>query len=138
MTFSELKTEVVALGFDMEACDNSVLITSLNRALRDIFSRKRITKTVRLFNKGITPIYYKKVIHCINGRSIKLPLQGSAFSMRVCGSGYYSVTDGTSHVVKQFMTGSETMLIRGFIMWGGSIEFWGSYSFYVYDFSIYN
>lgn len=137
MTIDELKHEVKVLGFDDTIDLSTILVPSANRALNYLYSQKTITKTVRLFTRGYSVSFYKKEIHCENGKSITFPLDGKAFSMRVCGAGSYSVTDGGVTKITAFDTGMESQLVRGFISRGGEIKFHGSFSFTVYDFTIY-
>ena len=138
MTLKELKNEVTSLGFDDTLDLDDHILAAANRALRQIYSQRCITRTARIFARGSSVCYYQKELHCINGKSVTLPARGKAFSMRVCGSGYYSVQDGSTERVSQFSTGIESQLIREFLTWGGSIRFWGSFSFAVYDYTVYS
>ena len=137
MTFEELKLEVSSLSFGLIEESGNLLLSSANLALRDIYNRRTITKSVRLYTHGQRPIYYRKRVDFPKGVKKSLPLFGKAFSLRLCGNGFYRILDGTSQIVETFDTGDESLLLRGFITKGGSIEFWGSFSFTVYDFSLY-
>ena len=138
MTLEQLKNEVTLLGFDDTVDTDAHILTSANRALRHIFNQRIITKTTRLFARRAAMSYYKSSLHCSNGKSTTLPANGKAYSMRLCGSGKYTITDGSVVTVKQFESGAESILVRGFLTWGGTIEFWGGFSFTVYDYSIYS
>ena len=137
MTLTELKHEVTLLGFDAEADVEAHIIAAANRALRHLYSQRSFTKTVRLFARGAFVSYYRKEIHCGTQQVIICPAIGQAFSMRLCGSGTYTITDGTVVRSQQFESGAESVLVRGFLTKGGTIKFWGGYSFTVYDYTIY-
>ena len=91
MKFIELKEEIIALGFDASVGSDDLLVYSANRALRDIYMRRKILTTVRLFAVGHTPSTYIQAIECVNGKSITLPFTGRAYSMRLCGTGFYKI-----------------------------------------------
>lgn len=138
MTLSELKTEVVALGFDGEIGSDDIFISAVNRALCEIYSKRSILRTVTIYAAGRNPSYYQKEIHVEGGGAITLPLNGKAYSMRLCGMGNYWVTDGDDQELFQFDTGNESRLVQGFLNVGGSISFYGMVSFSVYDFSVFD
>lgn len=139
MTLTELGNEVKLLGFNSEeAIDRNLLISSANRALRELFTHRMITKTVKFSARGLVPKIYHSEIICKNGDPITIPIAGKSYSMRLCGKGYYSITSGKNTISNQFDTGPESKLVRGFIPSAGNIKFWGSFSFSVYDFSIYD
>lgn len=138
MKLSELKKEIFALGFSDQIDSADLLICSINRALRDLYSRRSILRTVRLFSPGQKPRVYHKEIKCINGKPITYELNGRAFTMRLCGMGFYKIVDASRTIVTDFNTGRESQLVRGFISGRGTIEFYGSTSFTVYDFSVYD
>ena len=137
MTLDELMLEVSSLSFGLAEKSDVLLLASANRALRDIYNRRTITKSVRLYTHGQRPILYRKRVDFPGGAKKSLPLYGKAFSMRLCGKGFYRILDGASQIVETFETGNESLLLRGFITKGGEIELWGSFSFTVYDFSLY-
>lgn len=138
MTLDELKSEVRLLGFDETANVDDHIIASANRALLELYNHRIITKTVRLFARSSAICYYRDEIHCPNGRSTVVPAEGKAYSMRLCGSGQYTINDGSAVSVKYFESGAESVLVKGFLTWGGTITFWGGYSFTVYDYTIYS
>ena len=138
MTLDELKNEVTLLGFDDTIDLERSIIPAANRALRHLYSQRIITKTVRLFARRAGVSYYREEVHCPNGRSTILPAMGKAYSMRLCGSGQYTINDGQAVTVKYFESGAESILVHGFLTWGGTITFWGGYSFTIYDYTIYS
>ena len=132
-------SEVKLLGFNDGAdIDKNLLISSANRALRELYNHRTITKTVKFSARGLVPTIYYDEIVCKNGNPISLSAVGKCYSFRLCGKGYYSINDGSETIVKQFDTGPESELVRGFITFGGTIKFWGSFSFSIYDFSVYD
>lgn len=138
MTLTELQNEVIALGFDGEIGSENIFITAVNRALRDIYLQRNILRTVTIYAAGRTPSYYRKEINVKGGGGITLPLNGKAYSMRLCGMGNYRVLDGEDEELYQFDTGYESRLVQGFVTFGGSIRFYGTVSFSIYDFSVYD
>lgn len=132
MTLSELKNEVISLGFDDIIEREDLFITSANRALRTIYNERVITKTVKLFAQGQKPKTRTKEIRHIGGEDVTLPLVGRAYSMRVAGEGIAVIHDGSEEKRIEFSSSSEP--IRGFIKTGGRIVFSGEYSYTVYDF----
>lgn len=138
MTLNDLETEIVALGFNADIDTPEMLLTATNRALRDIYTHRNILKTVRLFCTDQKPSIRYKEIYCKNGKSQSFPFEGRAYSMRLCGEGFYSIVDGGNTNIIQFNTGKESKLVRGFVNVGGTIKFYGAVSFRVYDLSFYD
>lgn len=117
---------------------DEIVLYATRRALRRLYSRREIIRTIRLCATGQQPAVYYKDIHCANGTTITLPLKGRAYSMRIYGEGIYQINDGTSQKIVHFNTGMEAQLVRGFIRNGGTIVFHGGTAFMVLDFSLYN
>lgn len=137
MTYDELIYQVDLLAGQSVDSDG-LLISSSNRALRELYNRVKITKTARLAARGLRPVTYFREVNCFNGEQITLPAKGVAYSMRVHGSGRILVTDGESNEVTPVDSLYGTTVIKGFLSYGGSITFWGSFSFSVYDYAIYD
>ena len=140
MTVSELKKELIALGFDNAAGTTEMLMTAINRSLRDLYTRRSILRSVKLYSNGLKPTYYQKEIKYVggSGETLTFPLVGRGYSMRLCGFGNYTTTFGSSTKTVQFDTGLESKLVQGFINGSGTISFYGHVSFTVYDFSVYD
>ena len=138
MTYKDLYSDVISLRQEDSVRSHSRMVSSLNRALRDLFSRRRILKTVRLYARGLTPSLYYKQINFISGDHIIVPLQGMAYSMRLFGEGNYMIRDGEKTNVVQFDTGGETRLVQGMIKTGGELHFYGHTSFMVFDMSVFS
>lgn len=138
MTLEELIIQAERFGGCVVIENRDLLISSANRALRELYLTIPVTKTVRFNARGHRPTTYYKEIVCGSGQSITIPIRGKAFSMRVMGNGNYTLNDNGSMTVSQFETGSETKLIRRFLSGDGSIRFWGSFTFTIYDLSLYD
>ena len=138
MNIQDLCYEVTELVFDVPIGTPTSIIYAANRALREIYTRRIITKTARLYTRGFAPSYYRAEVHCDGESEITLPLSGKAFSMRLCGAGTYTIFDGDIINAYPFDTGLESRVIKYFIKNGGKIKLLGETSFSVYDFSLYS
>lgn len=136
MTYSELKDEVIALGFGDVIESEDSLVRAINRALRTLFSERSITKTVRLFSPGRCIASRTKEIRHTGGTDLTLPLVGRAYSMRVFGTGKISVSDGEG--TSSFDFSSECELIRGFLSSEGEITFSGEYDYTIRGLTTYS
>ena len=136
MTYNDLSKDILSLLGESEVT-KPLLIFSVNRALCDIYARRAIYRTVKLYQGGIQPSYYRKEIYCKGGDDVTLPLTGKAYSMRLSGEGFYRINDGAKSTITEFRTGRESRLVRGVIENGGDIKFYGYASFMVFDFSLY-
>ena len=114
------------------------MLNACNRALRFFYNNVKITKTARLVAHGVRPVTHYKMISCKGGDEITLPVNGVAYSMRVHGTGRILVSDSTSSNVERFDSPIESKVIKGFLPLGGTITLWSSFSFTVYDFSVYD
>lgn len=137
MTLEEFFTEIERFGGGDTIEDRTVIISSANRALREIYLSIPVTKSIRYNVNGHKPVTYIKKMVCKAGESLVLPLKGKAYSMRVVGFGNYTIDMGTSYIT-QFNSGNDSLFVRGFITQEGTIEFWGSFSIVIYDFSIFD
>ena len=139
MILEDLIKEVEIHGGGDVIDDNYTITSLINRALRELYISVPVTKSVRFNIIGHKPVACFKEIVCKSGQSITIPLDGKAYSMRVMGSGNYMIMqDDRPLSASQFDTGNETRLVRGFLTGKGSIEFWGSFTFHVYDLSIFD
>ena len=137
MTYNELIYEVGLLA-GSPITDSELLLKSCNRALRTLYNNAKITKTARLATHGLKPVSYYREIKCINGEELVFPARGVAYSMRVHGNGRILITDGDIAIVERVDSPHESTVVKGFLTSGGTITFWGSMSFNIYDFSIYD
>lgn len=138
MTLTDLESTVAVLGSTGEITDRNLFVLSVNRALRRFYSDRCISKEVRLALREIKPVLYRKKIECIKGDYIELPIDGVAFSMRLHGNGRYRLTDGDTSTVYAVDSMHEARSVRGFLTYGGKIAFWGSLSFTIYDFAVFD
>lgn len=138
MLFSELSKEVALLGFDAGIDSADLLLSSTNRALRELYNSRNITKRVTLAASGVRPTTYIREIHRPGGHKIDIPIQGKAFSMMVHGIMTYMITDGNNKNAFTVGNGNELTLVRGFITYGGYISLWADLSFTVYDFCVFD
>ena len=138
MTFEEFITELHGIGNGDVISSNATLTHALNGALRELYSRMPITKTVRFSLRGHNPCAYYKEIICKSNQSITIPVNGMAYSFRVMGQGNYIVKDSIATIAYQFDTGNESQLMRGYMNDAGTIRFWGGFTFVIYDLSIYD
>ena len=138
MIISDLMSDLEVIGGKETFSNRGLLIQATNYALRRLYSDRTIVKTVRLATRRPEPIAYYKEIHSQNGDMIEFPLNGTSYSMRIHGNCKYMITDGGVNTVRSVDSKNEAVLIRGFISYGGTISFWGSFAFTVYDFAIYD
>lgn len=137
MTYIDILNEILALSRQDMEFKKPLMIYSINQAISNIYSRRNVLRTVRLYATGLVPSLYYKQLYCKGGGHIILPLKGRCYSMRISGEGVYEITDGTKITKIEFNTGPESQLIRGFIQKGGQILFYGHASFIIFDFSVY-
>lgn len=94
MTYNELKSQVIRLGFDETVDDEELLAAAAGRALSLMFldiprlATARICVTAPVLTK-----VYKTVKHR-GGQTEELELMGSAFSFLPHGEGAYTLIDG--------------------------------------------
>lgn len=138
MNYEKLRQDINFLAG--ETIENaSILLNASNRALRDIYHSIKVVKTERVAARGMRPITYFREVNCHNGQEITLPANGLAYSMRIHGSGRVMITDGEDSKVIRVDSPYGTQVLKGRIYRGtGSITFWGSFSFYIYDYAIYD
>ena len=138
MTIQDLQEEITLLGDGNAVTNMSLFVTCLNRAMRRLFTDRRIEKSVRIAARSLTPISYYKKIECKSGSATEIPLNGVSYSMRVHGTGNYVVKDDGETRTYSFTSKNETKLVKGFVGTGGKITFYGSFSFTIYDLAIYD
>lgn len=136
MLYTKLRDELAILS--AAVIDDGLLLYSTNRALRDLYTTRRILRTVRIATKGLTPITRYEELDCSGGGQVTFPLHGLSYSMRVHGIGQYMIKDGQSTKVYSVDSPDSSQLIKGFVLNGGSITFWSSYNFIVYDLCMYD
>ena len=121
---------VSALGFEREVVEKDLFFSSARRALSLIFTDLEITRTVRVSKEPEEIVsHVPKYRH--TGEQKTFPLLGKAYSFTSSGTGKYKVTDGYREYT--YTTFGNMTEHRGFLDEGGSITFFGDYSFTVYD-----
>ena len=137
MTYSELIDEISLIS-NGPVVQFDLLLNSTNRALRDLYSRVSVEKTVRLAAHGLKPTVHYKKISCVAGVQTVIKLKGAAFSMRVHGSGQYRLENNDASEVIRVNSPNETILVRGFIDGEATLMLWSGLSFSVYNLSVYD
>ena len=137
MLFSKLKEEIGLLGCDLVE-NQDLLITSVNRALRDLYNSRTILKTVTLAAAGLQPVLYYKEISLPAGKTIEIPINGRAYSMKAHGILTYLVRDGSDSNAYSVKSPYEATAVKGFMNFGGSIKIWGDFAINIYDFAVYD
>ncbi|MBQ8414102.1 MAG: hypothetical protein IJX58_02525 [Clostridia bacterium] len=138
MILSTFKATVEKLGNSMTIDDAELFINSVNRGLRRIYTDFPITREIKIARRSVKPIFYQKEIFCKNGQVYEFPLNGAAFSLRFHGRGKYMITDGDNVHTFDVESPYEAKVIKGFVSYGGTIAFWGSFSFTIYNFAVYD
>lgn len=93
MTYTELTAEVAALGFEREIENRPALLHSANRALRSLSALSPAYDTVTLIQRCISPTSLIEEITYTPGKEIVIPLEGSSFSMKFSGAGYFTLKE---------------------------------------------
>ncbi len=137
MTYNELTGQVSLLcSTDLELTDD-LLLSSANMALRELYTDRVITRTVNIAAKGLKPVLYYKQVNCANGGPFQVKLPGYAYSFRIRGSCQMLTITPDGSTLTSITTGNEARTIKATAMSGTSLRFFGTYSFTIYDFSVY-
>lgn len=129
MTLTELKTSVLALGFENRIESDSALVSFANMALKMIFSECTITKTVKLYLFSQKPkLIFEDIVHTA-GKEESFSLDGKAYSIELIGCGSFSVKCGADEFTYSFDTDGKTF--KGFINGNATLTFFGEHSFYI-------
>ena len=131
MTLKELAREVSALGFDGTIAIDGLFITSLNRALRQIFGEHSVTGEITLSAMESKPISHIPRLRHRMGESLSLPLIGKAYNFFTSGTGEFTLRDGNNTLHREF-SGTRVRFCS-FLSEGGDITFSGDYSYLVTD-----
>ena len=129
MTLKELKTSVLALGFENRIESDSALVSFANMALKTIFSECAVTKTVKLYLFSQKPtLVIEDVVHEGGGEE-SFSLCGKAYSIELIGCGSFSIRCGADEFRYSFDTDGKTF--KGFIKGNSSVTFYGEHSYYI-------
>ncbi len=137
MTYEELSKQVSHLGSVQLDTTSLPLLSSTNLALMELYSDRIIPKTVRMIARGVTPIVYHKQINCVNGNPFQIDITGNCYSYRIRGScQLLTMTSGNS-TLTNISTGNEAKTFKAIAAPGTTLRFFGTYTFTIYDFSVY-
>ncbi len=129
MTFTELKNEVAALGFENRHFRDSQIAAFAKRAQSTIFSDRAITKTVKIFIPEITPSYKLDAFRHRGGEEEVINISGACFAMELCGVGTVRLEEGG--VTRTYSFNSDKYILKGFIpSMEAKIIFGGPHSFF--------
>ena len=130
MTFTELKKEVAALGFENRLYQDGRLVIFASRAQKTIFSDRAVTRTIKIYVPPTRAGVKLEGIKHIGGATEVLELIGKAYSIELCGSGTASINDGGAIRTECF--DSDRFVIKGFISSGGAtLTLTGEHAFFV-------
>ena len=135
MTYGQLKSEVLELGFERDFPSDGILLSSLNRALLLIAAERGVYGEAKLgcdlpHGAQIFRVYR----HIANAVDL-FPLVGRAYSFTVSGEGSFTVTGGGESQTTSFS--GDGKLFRGFLPGEGQITFLGNRFFTVYHLTVF-
>ncbi len=132
MTLQELQNEVLSLMFETEFDDSRAFIAAVNRALATICTEKDRISEMYIYKHKIIPTAKKEHLSHRGGESIKISLNGKAFSLITSGIGTLIIRDGNRERSINFSKNRE--IIKGFINTGAvELEFLGEYDYDVFS-----
>ena len=131
MTYKDLCAEIAALGFETEIDSEERMLTAVNRALMLIYTERPTYERISIFKPGITPVTKIGDFSHKGGDTDSFSYNARAYSFKTCGTGKYKICEGEKEEIFEFSQNST--LHRGFLHGKGTIEFFGEYSFSVYD-----
>lgn len=134
MTFGELKSSVIRLGFERELEDDDVLLPTLSRALYAMYADLGVTSTVKLPWPRRKMRLLASVIDHKPGAVETFTLDGMACSFTLSGEGSYTLSSGATERTYRF--DSYMQPIRLFTAPGSVLTFKGDYAFSVFDLSV--
>lgn len=111
-------------------------INAVRRALSIIFCELKITgkKTLAIAAKSICKS--EECISHIGKKDLTLPLEGRAYSVKLSGKGSFTVRDGPTVKTESF--DADEVVFKGFIKYGGEVEFSGDYAYTVLSFTTFS
>ena len=132
MKLKDLKKEVCSLCFITPEEASVGFVNAVRRALSIIFCELKVTgkKTLSVVNKSICKSQTN--IPHVGKKNLTLPLAGRAYSVKLSGKGCFTVRDGP--IVKTQNFDTDEACFKGFIQFGGEIEFSGDYAYTVLSF----
>ncbi len=135
MTISDLKNDVLQLGFDSYIENEKCFIASANRALSLIYVDRPVTKTAVISFHGPRGKLVSDFIEHTSGDEISFSISGKSLSFRSMGKGTCIITDRTgSNTVPLSAQGQHT---KQFINGDTTVTFKGDYYFTISNFAVF-
>ena len=101
-----------------------------------IYTERPLYSKLSIFKPEISPATKIADFSHKGGTTDSFSYNARAFSFKTCGVGKYKILEGGKEEIFEFSQNSE--LHRGFLHGEGRIDFIGDYSFYVYDFVLFD
>lgn len=137
MTLTDIKNEIVALGFEADISINSSLIYSIKRALRTIYTERGETAVLDVYQEPYIPsIYHERIVHRGDSGDTVIKVFGMGYAFAASGIGGFRVKTGEK--VREYNFNSQFSEFSGELDGDGEITFFGRYMFVVYDLSVYD
>lgn len=136
MTYGEIKSEILALGFsDTELSDTAVAL-AVKRALGTAYTERGVISSAKLLipRERRRELFFS-LTHEGGGKET-FPLYGKAYSMILSGKGEYKIKDERGERRESFS--SEKGTVKGFIHGVGEITFLGEFCYTVYRLSTFD
>lgn len=129
MTQDQLKSAVLALGFERDFYEEGLFMPSLTRALHTIYTDRPVTKTVSIafYDPGAREIC-EGFVHT-PGEAESFKIDGRAYAFRISGRGSYTLGEGDEAQTEDFDT--DMALVRGHVAAPTTITFFGDYAYSV-------
>ena len=136
MTYKELCDEICALGFETELDDGDRVLCAVRRAVMTVYTEIPMYGRLVFYKSANLPKEKIPDFCHVSGKEETIPFLARAYSFRTCGTGGYKIREGSSETSFNFSGTCE--LHRGFLHGAGEIEFFGDYSYTVFDIALYD
>lgn len=134
MTLEELKSEVLALGFETELDGEGALLHAANRALLSIFTEREVTADHRFYRRKSLPSQYYPHIHHKGGEELSFSVFGRAVSFLFSGRGSVRISGKAGFDIELFGTVTKKVFIDG----TATVTLHGAYDFDIYSFAVFD
>ncbi len=129
LTYNDLYNEIISLGFESETESDELMISSVNRALRTIFTERPSFAEICIYQKKYSPSQRIEKIEHKSFDVDTVSYNAHCYSFICAGEGSYKICEGDTEKTINFS--GENHVERGFLHGEGRIEFFGDYSFAV-------
>ena len=136
MKYSDLCTEVAALGFETEVEADGALLHAAERAMRMIYTERPVYGVTEIYKPPVTPTQKISDLFHRGGTVDTLPFDARSFTFRASGTGECRITDGAGERTLSFS--GDGVLVRGFVYGEGRMELLGEYSYAIYGLAFYD